>query len=196
MTDDDLIDDSTPPYDLRPSGVVYVTVRDQRHTLRRPLLGEFRKFREAHHEANLQVSHAGADLRARLLAINETLLGYSARALTPSARAQRLHVLAQVGELDPTREAERDRLEAAESAGPMTAEDLAAQADAEVEVQRVMSDLDDASLDAWGAWTADVLNALAGLEVTADDLDPALCSVDFTVALIDHWRNVTPLRGR
>jgi hypothetical protein len=106
-------------------------------------------------------------------------------------------VFAQVGELDPTRETDRARLEAAETAGPMTADDLAAYADLEVEVQREMADLDDVSLDAWGGWTVDVVNTLTPLTVTVDDLDPALCSVEFTLALLEQWRYVPgPPRGR
>lgn len=193
-----MTDDDTPqPYDLRPSGVVTVTAAGKQVTLRRPLLGEFRTLRESHHEANLAVSAAGAELRARLLEVNEDLLLYSARAMSPASRAQRLHVLAQAGDsLDPTRQAERARLEAAEAAGPLDAGDRAAHAAAETEAQQIMSSLDDASLDAWGGWTAEVLRTLAGLEVTADGLDPALCSLEFTVSLIEHWRSITPPRGR
>ena len=195
MTDDDTVE-ADPPYDLRPSGVVYVMVDGARRTLRRPTLGEFRAFREAHHEANLEVTRAGAALRAELLDLNNQLLIFGARAMTPGARDQRLHVLEQVGELDPTRTQERDRLKAAAAAGPMTADDDAEHAAAEVEVQTVMSKLDDASLLAWGGWTSYVLGRLGVGEHDPEDLDPALCSVDFTVALIEHWRNVTPLRGR
>jgi hypothetical protein len=191
--------DNDPPYELRPSGVVYVTVDGRTRTLRRPTLGEFRRFREAHHEANLEVTRAGAKLRTQLVELNDELLMYAARAQSAAVRDQRLHILAKLGDdIDPNRRAERDRLEAGAKAGPLTEAEVAAQAEAEVQVQRVMSDVDDIGLAAWGGWTAGVLQQLGVIdaEYNADDLDPALCSVDFTVALIEHWRSVTPPRGR
>lgn len=195
MTNDDTVD-APPPYDLRPSGVVYITVDGQQQAVRRPLLGEFRRFREAHHEAAMKVEEAGARMREELVDINDTLNLYRARIMGDTARAQRLHALRALGEdIDPARSAERARLEAAEQAGPVTDDEKAAHAALERRTQAILSELDDASLEAWAGWTVDTLGAL-GVTLDSDTIDPALASVEWTLALLDHWRNVTPRRGR
>lgn len=194
MTDDDPTAE-VDLYDLRPSGVVWVTLAGERRTIPRPTFGAFRKLKEAHEDADLRIVAKGQEIRAEQVEVSAQIALHQARLIPAVRRQQRIHALGQIEDRDPIEADELARLEKAEELGPPDEGETRAFVAQQARTLALLRELDYAAMDEWGQWLADTFTDL-GVPTTVDDLDPSLCTARFTVDLIAHWRSLPPPRGR